>query len=131
MEELYRVKLPQQGVTKKGVVLGEGKPENQNHAAVFCFGECVQTIDMNQDGNLAEAYKMRNLLGEFSVGNQGKVVGEANESAKAFRHRLSKQAADTRPVALVGFREWIFSGSVRCHFFFLAMLLSYKDRGET
>lgn len=30
------------------MVIGEGKPENQNHALVFCLGEAVQAIDMNQ-----------------------------------------------------------------------------------
>jgi hypothetical protein len=42
--------------------IGEGKPENQNHAIIFAFGEALQTIDMNQDGCLAEALKMRNFL---------------------------------------------------------------------
>jgi callose synthase len=28
--------------------LGEGKPENQNHAIIFTRGEGLQTIDMNQ-----------------------------------------------------------------------------------
>ena len=28
--------------------LGEGKPENQNHAIIFTRGNAVQTIDMNQ-----------------------------------------------------------------------------------
>lgn len=32
--------------------LGEGKPENQNHAIVFTRGNAVQTIDMNQVANL-------------------------------------------------------------------------------
>lgn len=40
-------------------ILGEGKPENQNHAMIFCFGECVQTVDMNQENRHAEALKMR------------------------------------------------------------------------
>jgi 1,3-beta-glucan synthase component len=43
-------------------ILGEGKPENQNCAMIFCFGECIQTVDMNQENHLAEAFKMRNLL---------------------------------------------------------------------
>lgn len=74
-------------------------------------GEALQTVDMNQDGTLAEAYKMRNLLGEFEtdkgqrratwikreVGKDGK-----RESAKHFCERLDKQAAKTPPVALVG-----------------------------
>lgn len=41
-QEIYSIKLP--GDPK----LGEGKPENQNHAIVFTRGEAVQTIDMNQ-----------------------------------------------------------------------------------
>lgn len=42
--EIYRVELP--GDFK----LGEGKPENQNHALIFTRGDAVQTIDMNQVG---------------------------------------------------------------------------------
>ena len=33
-------------------MLGEGKPENQNHAIIFTRGEALQTIDMNQVLNL-------------------------------------------------------------------------------
>lgn len=40
--EIFRVQLP--GPLK----LGEGKPENQNHALIFTRGDAVQTIDMNQ-----------------------------------------------------------------------------------
>jgi hypothetical protein len=42
LQEIYSVKLP--GNPK----LGEGKPENQNHAVIFTRGNAVQTIDMNQ-----------------------------------------------------------------------------------
>jgi hypothetical protein len=41
-EEVYRVQLP--GPMR----LGEGKPENQNHALIFTRGDGVQAIDMNQ-----------------------------------------------------------------------------------
>ena len=41
-QEIYRIKLP------GPVRLGEGKPENQNHAVIFTRGEGLQTIDMNQ-----------------------------------------------------------------------------------
>ncbi|KAK6924727.1 1,3-beta-glucan synthase subunit FKS1-like, domain-1, partial [Dillenia turbinata] len=41
-QEIYSIKLP--GDPK----LGEGKPENQNHAIIFTRGEAIQTIDMNQ-----------------------------------------------------------------------------------
>jgi hypothetical protein len=33
---LCRVRLPINLETDKGVILGEGKPENQNHAIIFC-----------------------------------------------------------------------------------------------
>jgi hypothetical protein len=39
---IYRIKLP------GPALLGEGKPENQNHAIIFTRGEGLQTIDMNQ-----------------------------------------------------------------------------------
>jgi callose synthase len=39
--EIYRVRLP-------GPFIGEGKPENQNHAIIFTRGDALQTIDMNQ-----------------------------------------------------------------------------------
>ncbi|XP_057970390.1 callose synthase 10 [Malania oleifera] len=82
-QEIYSIKLP--GDPK----LGEGKPENQNHAIVFTRGEAVQTIDMNQDNYLEEAMKMRNLLEEFRVKNHG-----------------------IRPPTILGVREHVFTGSV-------------------
>lgn len=81
-QEIFSVKLP--GDPK----LGEGKPENQNHAIIFTRGEAVQTIDMNQDNYLEEAMKMRNLLEEFR-GNHG-----------------------IRPPTILGVREHVFTGSV-------------------
>ncbi|XP_047316862.1 callose synthase 10 [Impatiens glandulifera] len=81
-QEIYSIKLP--GDPK----LGEGKPENQNHAIVFTRGEAVQTIDMNQDNYLEEAMKMRNLLEEFKAD-----------------HGL-------RPPTILGVREHVFTGSV-------------------
>jgi callose synthase len=55
------------------VILGEGKPENQNQSVIFCHGEAIQTIDMNQDNNLAEALKMRNLLSELRPETRGEI----------------------------------------------------------
>jgi callose synthase len=77
VKEVYRVKLP------GNPVLGEGKPENQNHALIFSRGRFLQAIDMNQDGYFEEALKMRNLLEEFDSG-----------------------------CAILGFREHIFTGAV-------------------
>ncbi|CAL0322630.1 unnamed protein product [Lupinus luteus] len=80
--EIYRVKLP--GPLK----LGEGKPENQNHAIIFTRGDAVQTIDMNQDNYFEEALKMRNLLEEY------------------------KYHYGIRKPTILGVREHIFTGSV-------------------
>ncbi|XP_057953714.1 callose synthase 9 isoform X2 [Malania oleifera] len=81
-EEIYSIKLP--GDPK----LGEGKPENQNHAIVFTRGNALQTIDMNQDNYFEEALKMRNLLEEFSRDH------------------------GIRPPTILGVREHVFTGSV-------------------
>lgn len=81
-KEVYSIKLP--GNPK----LGEGKPENQNHAIVFTRGNAVQTIDMNQDNYFEEALKMRNLLEEFHCDH------------------------GIRPATILGVREHVFTGSV-------------------
>eukprot|EP00250_Pteridium_aquilinum_P004273 c14499_g1_i1 orf=375-5705(-) len=80
--EIYRIQLP--GPLK----LGEGKPENQNHALIFTRGDAIQTIDMNQDNYFEEALKMRNLLEEFN-----------------------KHYGIRRP-QILGVREHVFTGSV-------------------
>ncbi|KAH7651839.1 callose synthase protein [Dioscorea alata] len=80
--EIFRIKLP--GPLK----LGEGKPENQNHALIFTRGDAVQTIDMNQDNYFEEALKMRNLLDEYS------------------------HTYGARKPTLLGVREHVFTGSV-------------------
>ncbi|KAL3576497.1 hypothetical protein D5086_021780 [Populus alba] len=92
-QEIYRIKLP--GTPN----IGEGKPENQNHAIIFTRGEALQTIDMNQDNYLEEAFKMRNLLQEF------------------LRQR------GRRPPTILGLREHIFTGSVSS----LAWFMSYQE----
>lgn len=80
--EIYRIQLP--GPVK----LGEGKPENQNHAIIFTRGDALQAIDMNQDNYFEEALKMRNLLEEF------------------------KKRYGIRKPTILGVRENIFTGSV-------------------
>ncbi|KAK1275515.1 Callose synthase 12 [Acorus gramineus] len=80
--EIYRIRLPGQ------LKLGEGKPENQNHAMIFTRGDAVQTIDMNQDNYFEEALKMRNLLEEYT-------------------HYYG-----IRKPTILGVREHIFTGSV-------------------
>lgn len=82
IQEVYRVRLP------GNPVIGEGKPENQNHAMIFTRGEFVQTIDMNQEGYFEEALKMRNCLQEFAK-REGPL-----------------------PTTILGLREHIFTGSV-------------------
>ncbi|KAK4855721.1 hypothetical protein QYF36_010219 [Acer negundo] len=80
---IYKIKLP------GPAILGEGKPENQNHAIIFTRGEGLQTIDMNQDNYMEEALKMRNLLQEFLIKHDG-----------------------VRHPTILGLREHIFTGSV-------------------
>ncbi|PIA26958.1 hypothetical protein AQUCO_08400016v1 [Aquilegia coerulea] len=80
--EIYRVKLP--GPLK----IGEGKPENQNHAMIFTRGDAVQTIDMNQDNYFEETLKMRNLLEEY------------------------RTYYGIRKPTILGVREHVFTGSV-------------------
>ena len=70
---LYKVKLP------GNPIIGEGKPENQNHAVIFARGECLQTLDMNQDNYMGEAFKMRNLLEGF----RGNVASSASASTSS------------------------------------------------
>ncbi|XP_022729404.1 callose synthase 3-like isoform X1 [Durio zibethinus] len=82
-QEIYRIRLP------GPPILGEGKPENQNHAIIFTRGEGLQTIDMNQDNYMEEALKMRNLLQEFLTKHDG-----------------------VRYPTILGLREHIFTGSV-------------------
>ncbi|GJM87531.1 hypothetical protein PR202_ga03495 [Eleusine coracana subsp. coracana] len=81
--DIYRIKLP------GNAMLGEGKPENQNHAIIFTRGEGLQTIDMNQEHYMEETLKMRNLLQEFLKKHDG-----------------------VRYPSILGVREHIFTGSV-------------------
>ncbi|KAF8408909.1 hypothetical protein HHK36_004979 [Tetracentron sinense] len=92
-QEIYRIKLP--GPPN----IGEGKPENQNHAIIFTRGDALQTIDMNQDNYMEEALKMRNVLQEF------------------LRHQGRKSPT------ILGLREHIFTGSVSS----LAWFMSYQE----
>jgi callose synthase len=96
VQEVYRVKLP------GNPVLGEGKPENQNHALIFSRGRYLQAIDMNQDGYFEESLKMRNLLQEFDSG-----------------------------CSILGFREHIFTGSVSSVANYMALQeLSFVSLGQ-
>ncbi|KAF8059158.1 CALS3 [Scenedesmus sp. PABB004] len=110
--EQYRIRLPMNLETNGGVILGEGKPENQNHALPFCHGEALQTIDCNQDSYLAEALKLPNLLAEFDgPGGAAAGVRSAPRDAPPRRWRCGGGAGRGARLgpALVGFREWVFS----------------------
>lgn len=96
IKEVFRVKLP------GNPVLGEGKPENQNHAVIFTRGRYLQAIDMNQDGYFEDALKMRNILEEFKAG-----------------------------YAIVGIREHIFTGAVSSVANYMALQeLSFVTLGQ-
>ncbi|EFJ07512.1 glucan Synthse like 5 [Selaginella moellendorffii] len=85
IQTIYSIKLP------GDFLIGEGKPENQNHAIIFTRGEALQTIDMNQDNYFEEALKMRNLLEEF---------------------RPPDKKPDRQVPTILGVREHVFTGSV-------------------
>jgi callose synthase len=91
IQEVYRIRLP------GNPMLGEGKPENQNHALIFTRGEYLQTIDMNQEGYFEEALKMRNLLEEF------------------------EHVEHSSPLRIVGFREHVYTGSLSSVAQYMAM----------
>jgi callose synthase len=127
------VLLPINFESVRGVVIGEGKPENQNHAVVFCPGEALQTIDCNQDNIVAEGLKLRNLLAELlpegwdtaHLRSRPTVTQAVRQSTGRWFGLNSAAAAAAGPtdnaallrqipqgkgrIALLGFREWIFS----------------------
>ncbi|KAK9150881.1 hypothetical protein Syun_009190 [Stephania yunnanensis] len=98
-EEIYRIKLP-----GRPIDIGEGKPENQNHAIIFTRGEALQAIDMNQDNYLEEAFKMRNVLAEFRESHHG-----------------------ARKPTILGLREHIFTGRL----VFVSSLAWFMSNQET
>ena len=137
IKEVYRVQLP------GNPVLGEGKPENQNHAMIFTRGEALQTIDMNQSNYFEEALKMRNLLEEFDCDGVGpdrarvaagnaplSVSGTPGAATSAAHSALSPPPSSAAPegaaaaqkhVAIVGFREHIYTGGLSSIANFMAL----------
>jgi callose synthase len=102
IEEVYRVRLP------GDPIIGEGKPENQNAAVIFTRGKALQTIDMNQDGYLEEALKVRNVLQEFDRGTSSNL-----------------------PCTIIGLPEHIFTGSVSSLANYMALQeLSFVTLGQ-
>ncbi|KAG2500438.1 hypothetical protein HYH03_002006 [Edaphochlamys debaryana] len=101
-EVLFRMRQPlNMSGDGSSVILGEGKPENQNVALPYCPGVLVQTIDMNQDNSLAQALKLRNATLEFEP-----------------------PANTAQQVAVLGYPEWI--SSYRCGL--LAELAAQTER---
>ena len=93
VRQTHRVRLP--GFP----IVGEGKPENQNLGMAFATGLYLQTIDMNQDCQLAEALKMRNALAAFTgatrlVGFPEQVITDRSGSVASFA-ALSEQVFGT------------------------------------
>ena len=91
--QTHRVKLPGHAI------VGEGKPENQNLGMAFVTGMYVQTIDMNQDCQLAEALKARNVLAQFTgktrlVGFPEQMITDQSGSVASFA-ALSEQVFGT------------------------------------
>jgi hypothetical protein len=84
----YQVELP------GPILVGEGKPNNQNHAIIFTRGEALQAIDMNQDATLEDCLKIRSLLGEFGFGKKrgGNIARIVGFREFVFTHKVSSVA---------------------------------------
>ncbi|KAJ9052707.1 1,3-beta-D-glucan synthase [Entomophthora muscae] len=93
----YRVRIP------GNPILGDGKSDNQNHAVIFTRGEYLQVIDANQDNYLEEALKIRSVLAEFEE------YQPPTHSPYAPPSHLDRP---TKPVAILGAREYIFSENI-------------------
>ena len=102
--EVYRVRLP------GTILVGEGKPENQNHAIIFTRGEFTEAIDMNQDNYFEEALKMRNLLEEFDPLRQDD--RRADTVTRVNPVRSSRSQSGILQCAILGFREHIFTANL-------------------
>ena len=102
--EVYRVRLP------GSILVGEGKPENQNHAIIFTRGEFTEAIDMNQDGMLEEAFKMRNLLEEFDPLRRDDSRSDTVRRPNPIASRRSQDGI--LQCAILGFREHIFTANL-------------------
>jgi len=57
------------------VDLGLGKPTHQNFMSQFIDGCVVQTIDINQDSVLPQSFFIPNMLGEFELDHNVKIIG--------------------------------------------------------
>jgi len=111
IQEIYRIRLP------GNVLIGEGKPENQNHAMIFTRGEFLEAIDMNQDNYLEEAFKFRNLLEEFDPLRAPDVKAHRDELARPnpVNNGANGVRASSNGVlkcAILGFRENIFTANL-------------------
>jgi hypothetical protein len=51
-------------------LMTQGKAENQFHAAQFGRGECFFTVDMNQDANITEGFKLPTMLHHYMGGGK-------------------------------------------------------------
>ncbi|KAJ1622023.1 1,3-beta-glucan synthase component-domain-containing protein, partial [Pavlovales sp. CCMP2436] len=84
--------------------LGEGKPENQNIALPFALGEKVQLVDMNQEGYLEEALKMRSLLAEFEL----TLAGQPPRTVVGFTEHIFTEASGFVTAVYMALQERYF-----------------------
>lgn len=95
-EPKYRIKL------SGNPILGDGKSDNQNHSVIFCRGEYIQLVDANQDNYLEECLKIKSVLAEFE---------ETEFPLDPYSDNLEGKQ-HSKPVAIVGTREYIFSENI-------------------
>lgn len=90
----FRVPLPGNPITDG---IAEGKPTNQDNAAVYACARFIQTLDMNQDHSIEECLKLPNALRVMRV-----------------------KDATGRPVAVAGMREHIFTHCLSASAYFMS-----------
>lgn len=116
IQVIYRIKLP------GPAILGEGKPENQNHAIIFTRGEGLQTIDMNQVWWIVFVTKSHNCIHLIAYSHvppflQDNYMEEALKMRNLLQEFLKKHDGVRYP-SILGLREHIFTGRYEplcCH----------------
>ena len=89
-ERTHRIRIPGHPI------VGEGKPENQNMGLVWCRGQYIQTIDMNQDSQLTEGLKLRNMLSMFETSDDVMLIGFTEQLISGRQGSVSSFAAKIR-----------------------------------
>ena len=121
-----RIRLPQNRETNHGVILGEGKPENQNAAIIFCFGEIIQVGALGL--RLASLLAGTAAVQDMALGSrrEGAVAGSECQLAWCACHKTphptvyglrppcQQLPCNAHPCPPGGLEGWLPSPSIPC-----------------